>query len=43
MVCTPPSLLTRPLQYTWWITFLHWFVWLMVLIYLVSGVLHKTR
>ena len=37
--CRPPL----PLQYTWWITFLHWFVWLMVLIYLVSGVLHKTR
>ncbi|KAI7843764.1 hypothetical protein COHA_002662 [Chlorella ohadii] len=30
-------------QYTWWITFLHWFVWLMVLIYLVTGLLHKTR
>ena len=25
------------------ITFLHFFVWLMVLIYLVAGVLHKTR
>ncbi len=37
-----PSTRPHP-QYTWWITFLHWFVWLMVLIYLVTGLLHKTR
>ncbi|KAL4852859.1 hypothetical protein ACK3TF_006065 [Chlorella vulgaris] len=30
-------------QYTWWITFLHFFTWVMVLAYLVMDVIHKNR
>lgn len=30
-------------QYTWWITYLHWFVGVMVFTYLVSRVLNRTR
>lgn len=30
-------------QYTWWITYLHWFVGVMVIFYLVTGVLSRTR
>ncbi|KAL4441894.1 hypothetical protein ABPG77_003810 [Micractinium sp. CCAP 211/92] len=30
-------------QYTWWIVFLHFFVWFLILMYLLMGVMHKTR
>lgn len=30
-------------QYTWWILFLHFFVWFLVLVYLIMNVVHKTR
>ncbi|KAL4433903.1 hypothetical protein ABPG75_000344 [Micractinium tetrahymenae] len=30
-------------QYTWWIVFLHFFVWFLVLVYLIMNVIHKTR
>lgn len=31
------------LQYAWWITFLHFFAWLLVLAYLAMNVIHKSR
>lgn len=31
------------LQYAWWITFLHFFAWLLVLAYLAMKVIHKSR
>jgi len=30
-------------QYTWWITFLHFFAWCLVLAYALGNLLHKTR
>ena len=44
---SPVTLFPAPpkctMQYTWWITYLHWFVWGMVLTYLTSRALLKAR
>lgn len=30
-------------QYTWWIVYLHWFVWVLTLVVVLMNVVHKAR